>query len=85
MNPTFALIGIILLGICSNTQFYFNSLIVNTVTDSKFAGMYVTMMASSVNLGNNTAIHLEMISKFGIRNCAIAGFGYTLGVVCMFN
>lgn len=53
-----ALLGIVLLSLCSNIQFFFSSLIVNSVADSKFAGMYVTMMASSANFGNNTAIHM---------------------------
>ena len=53
-----SLAGIAMMVLLSNTQFFFNSLITNTVHDSKFAGMYTTMMASTANFGNNQAIHL---------------------------
>lgn len=81
----FALLGIAMLGLLSNTQFFFNSLITNTVHDSKFAGMYTTMMASTANFGNNTAIHLEMINNLGYSACSIGGFIYTVGYISGFG
>lgn len=47
--------------------------------------MYVTMMASSMNLGNNSTIQLEMIDRFGYLKCCQFGFVYTLFVILMFG
>ena len=80
-----SLLGIAVMALLSNTQFFFNSLITNTVHDSKFAGMYTTMMASTANFGNNQAIHLEMINKFGYTSCSIGGFIYTIGYIGAFG
>ena len=42
--------------------------------------MYVTMMASFVNFGNNSTIQLEVISYFGYEKAVIFGFCFA-GVV----
>lgn len=66
-----------------NAQFFLNSMITNNFTESRFAGMYVTMMASFTNFGNNSAIQLEVISKVGYENAVIFGFVFT-GIVLIF-
>jgi hypothetical protein len=47
--------------------------------------MFVTMMASLTNLGNNTAIQLEIIDVVGYRPAAISGFIYTAIIICIFG
>jgi hypothetical protein len=47
--------------------------------------MYVTMMASFVNLGNNSTIQLEAISMFGKDNAAIFGFVFAAIVMLSFG
>lgn len=53
----------------------------NSFEDSKFEGMSVTMMASMSNLGRNSTVHLNMIGKFGFRNCVFYSFGWSAFVV----
>lgn len=57
-DPTLASACLIVLTFLSHTQFFLVSLINNTFSNSKFAGMYVTMMASLTNLGNNSTVQL---------------------------
>jgi hypothetical protein len=42
----------------SNAQFFINCIIVNNVAGIQFSGMYVSMMGSFQNLGNNSTLHL---------------------------
>jgi hypothetical protein len=44
--------------------------------------MFVTMMASLSNFGNNTTIHLKIIDMIGYGYASIIGFIYTGIIVC---
>jgi hypothetical protein len=46
-------------------QFFINSVIINSIADTEYSGMFVTMMASLSNFGNNTSIHLKIIDLIG--------------------
>lgn len=72
------------LQLLSNAQFFLNSMIINNFQESKFSGMYVTMMASLVNFGNNSAPHMELISRVGHWPATVAGFLLTGGVIACF-
>lgn len=74
-----------LLTLLSNAQFFLNSMITNSFSSSMFSGMYITMMASLTNLGNNTAIQLKVIDSVGSNHACMFGFGYTLVVVIVFD
>lgn len=77
-------ISILWLQILSNSQFFLNSIIVNNFSESKFSGMYVSMMASFQNLGNNSTLPLEVINLVGQRNAVIFGFLFTIVVILAF-
>ena len=64
------------ISLLSSFQFFMDSIIMNTISDSLFAGMYVTMMASSSNLGRNSTINLKIIDYFGFQNACYFGFSY---------
>jgi hypothetical protein len=69
-------------------QFFINSITINSVADAEYSGMFVTMMASLCNFGNNTTIQLKVIDAVGYRSAAIFGFIYTgvfIGVAGKFN
>lgn len=69
--------------IISSCRFFIDSIVVNTISDSMFAGMYVTMMASASNLGRNSTIQLKVIDFIGYNNACIFGFCYTVAVLVM--
>lgn len=77
--------ALVILVLLSNTQFFLNSLINNSFSASKFSGMYITMMASLTNFGNNSTIQLEVIDKYGFSNASIFGFLYTLVVIVVYG
>jgi hypothetical protein len=64
-------------------QFYINSVIINSVADAEYSGMFVTMMASLCNFGNNTTIQLKIIDWVGYWNATVFGFVYTGAVVAV--
>ncbi len=64
-NTTVIYFIFVILALLSNTQFFLNSMICNNFTQSRFAGMYVTMMASFTNFGNNSTIQLKVIGEVG--------------------
>ena len=72
--PTFC--ALTWLTLLSSGQFFMDSTIVNKISDSLFAGMYVTMMASASNLGRNSTINLKVIDEFGFEKGCIFGFIY---------
>ena len=80
-----ACIALVILNLLTNTHFFLNSLINNSFSLSKFAGTYVTMMASVSNFGQNSTIQLEAIDKYGYRNACMFGFLYTLIVVGVYG
>lgn len=58
INPVALYLLICLLSLLSNVQFFLNSMICNNFKESKYAGMFVTMMASFTNFGNNSTVQL---------------------------
>lgn len=78
-------IAIMILSLLSNSQFFLSSMICNDFTESKFAGMYVTMMASFTNFGNNNTIQLEIISSVGLETAVIFGFVCAAIVIALFG
>lgn len=85
INPIALYLLICVLSVMSNVQFFLNSMICNNFTESKYAGMYVTMMASFTNFGNNSTIQLEAISVFGYHPAVVFGFVYTAVMVLAFG
>ena len=62
-----------------------DSIIVNKISDSLFAGMYVTMMASASNLGRNSTINLKIIDEFGFEKGCYFGFIYCVGSLLVYG
>ena len=56
---------VILLSLLSSSQIFIDMVIVNTISDSLFAGMYVTVLASTSNLGRNSTINFKIIDYVG--------------------
>ena len=77
--------ALIILTLLSNTQFFLNSLINNSFSASKFSGMYITMMASVANFGNNSTIQLQVIDRYGYRNACMLGFLYGLVIIVVYG
>lgn len=73
------------MGLISSTQFFMDCIIVNTISDSLFAGMYVTMMASSANLGRNGTINLKVIDYVGFDYACYFGFFYCIFSLAVFG
>jgi hypothetical protein len=69
----------------SYAQFFINSAVANSMADPQYSGMFVSMMASILNFGNNHTIQLEVISTVGYRTASVAGFGFTAAVILGFG
>ena len=72
-----ATICLIVNSILFSLQMFMDFTIINSLSDSLFSGMYVTIMASAANLGRNGTVSLKVIEWLGYNNGCIIGFIYS--------
>lgn len=57
----------------------------NQFGQSRFSAMYVSMMGSFMNLGNNETLPLTVIGHVGQKPTVLVGFGFTVLVLASFG
>jgi hypothetical protein len=58
---------------------------INSNSGGALAGMYVTMLNSSRNLGTNSTIQLKITDYIGFNKAIYIGFIYQIIIIVFFN